>query len=131
MNTADERAPTAARPILLPITPRERVPQIEQELLRAEVMYIELRYEGGEGSGDYIMNFYDRDKATDFRRRIDIEVRQRLTGFLWQLVKERFYCWNKGAGSFGVVNWDVAADRIQHFHHQRTIDVETSLIEGL
>jgi hypothetical protein len=131
MNTTDEKPPTVARPIQLPITPRERLPEIEQELLRAEVMYIELRYEGGEGSGDYIMNFYDRDKASDFRKRIDIGVRRQLTGFLWELVKERFHFWNKGAGSFGVVSWDVAADRIQHFHHQRTIDVQTSLIDGL
>jgi hypothetical protein len=70
-------------------------------------------------------------KESDLQKYIDIDIRQKLTGFLWQLVKERFYFWDEGAVSFGVVNWDVTADQIQHFHHQRTIDVQTFLIAGL
>jgi hypothetical protein len=128
---ADVTAPRVARPIILPITPRERLPLIEQALQRAQVMYVELRYHGGEGSGGYTVRFYDRHKQSDRWEGIDINIREQLSGFLWQLVKERYYFWDKGPGSFGVVNWDVRADRLQHFHHQRTIDVQTSLIDGL
>jgi hypothetical protein len=39
--------------------------------------------------------------------------------------------WSENAGSFGVVTWNLNSDLIRHVHHQRIVDVKTSLIEGL
>ena len=62
---------------------------------------------------------------------VDDRIAQQLTGFLWQLVLRRNPRWNENAGSFGVVTWDLKSDLIRHVHHERIVEVKTSLIEGL
>lgn len=118
-------------PNVSPITPSQRLPRIEHALRQAHVMYVELRYEGRGGTGGYAAQFHDRQKQNDRWKMIDANIKQELIGFLWQLIVRRYPSWDQGPGSFGVVTWDVRADCIQHFHHQRLIDVKTSLIEGL
>ena len=113
------------------ITPSLRLPLIEHALRQVEVLYVELRYEGRGATGGYVVQFQDRHKQDSRWQHVEINIKQQLTGFLWQLVLGRYPNWDQGPGSFGVVSWDVRADCIQHFHHQRRIDVKTSLIEGL
>jgi hypothetical protein len=118
-------------PNVSPITPSQRWPLIDHAMHQAGVMYVELRYEGQGGTGGYVVHFHDRHKQDVRWKFVEMNVKQQLTGFLWQLVLARYPLWDQGPGSFGVVSWDVRADHIQHFHHQRFIEVKTSLIEGL
>ena len=118
-------------PNVSPITPSQRLPFIHHALRQAQVMYVELRYEGRGGTGGYVVQFHDRHRQDVLWHQVDPDIKRQLVGFLWQLVQGRYPHWDHGPGSFGVVSWDVRADHIQHFHHQRSIDVKTTLTEGL
>jgi hypothetical protein len=118
-------------PNALPITPSQRLPLIDHALREAKVMYVEFRYEGRGGTGGYAMEFQDRHRQPSRYGLVEEPLKQQLNGFLWQLVLRRHPTWDQGPGSFGVITWDIRADLIRHFHHQRIIDVKTSLIEGL
>lgn len=127
------RTPTPIVPLacVLPVTPSQRLPLIHHALCDAQVAHVELRYEGRGGVGGFSLRLQDvhcRDRVWD---RVDPATQQSLTGFLWQLVVLRCPQWDQNAGSFGVIAWDVRADHIRHFHHERIIEVKTSLIEGL
>ena len=115
----------------LPIAPSQRLPLIAHTLREARVAIAELRYEGRGGLGGFITEFHDRHRLTTLGHSVDQRIAQQLTGFLWQLVLRRQPSWNENAGSFGVVTWDLKTDLIRHAHHQRIVEVKTSLIEGL
>jgi hypothetical protein len=118
-------------PNVSPITPSQRLPLIWHALREAGVMYVECRYEGRGGTGGYVLEYQDRHRKPTFFSIVAEQIQQQLTGFLWQLILRRYPTWDEGPGSFGVLTWDLRADRIRHFHHQRIIDVKTSLVEGL
>ena len=114
-----------------PIAPSQRLPLIAHTLREARVAIAELRYEGRGGIGGFITEFHDRHRLTSRTHWIDERIAQQLTGFLWQLVLRRQPNWNDHAGSFGVVTWDLKSDRIRHAHHQRNVEVKTTVIDGL
>jgi hypothetical protein len=114
-----------------PIAPSQRLPLIAHTLREARVAIAELRYEGRGGMGGFITEFHDRHRLKSLSQAIDQRMAQQLTGFLWQLVLRRNPSWSENAGSFGVVTWNLNSDLIRHVHHQRIVDVKTSLIEGL
>jgi hypothetical protein len=114
-----------------PIAPSQRLPLIAHTLREARVAIAELRYEGRGGMGGFITEFHDRHRLKSLSQAIDQRMAQQLTGFLWQLVLRRNPSWSENSGSFGVVTWDLNSDLIRHVHHQRIVDVKTSLIEGL
>ena len=115
----------------VPIAPSLRLPLIAHTLREARVAIAELRYEGRGGLGGFITEFHDRHRLTTLGHSVDQRIAQQLTGFLWQLVLRRQPSWNENAGSFGAVTWDLKTDLIRHVHHQRIVEVKTSLIEGL
>ena len=131
MNATQVQDSIVPLPNVLPVSPSQRMPLIEHALRQAQVMYVELRYEGRGGIGGYAVQFQDGHKQDVRWKFVEINAKQQLTGTLWQLVLARHPPWDRGPGSFGVVCWDVRADTIKHFHHERIIDVKTSLIEGL
>jgi hypothetical protein len=114
-----------------PIAPSQRLPLIAHTLREARVGVTELRYEGRGGLGGFITEFHDRHRLKSLSQSVDDRIAQQLTGFLWQLVLRRYPGWNENAGSFGVVTWDLKSDLIRHAHHERIVQVKTSLIEGL
>ena len=114
-----------------PIAPSQRLPLIAHTLREARVGIAELRYEGRGGMGGFITEFHDRHRLKSLSHSIEERIAQQLTGFLWQLVLRRQPNWNDHAGSFGVVTWDLKTDLIRHVHHQRIVEVKTTLIEGL
>jgi hypothetical protein len=114
-----------------PIVPSQRLPLIAHTLREARVAIAELRYEGRGGLGGFIMEFHDRHRLKSLGQSVDDRITQHLTGFLWQLVLRRNPGWNENAGSFGVITWDLNSDLIRHVHHERSLQVKTSLIEGL
>ncbi len=114
-----------------PITPSQRLPLIAHTLREACVGVAELRYEGRGGLGGFITELHDRHRLKSLSQSVDARIAQQLTGFLWQLVLRRNPGWNENAGSFGVVTWDLKSDLIRHVHHERIVEVKTSLIEGL
>ncbi len=114
-----------------PIAPSQRLPLIAHTLREARVGVAELRYEGRGGLGGFITEFHDRHRLKSLSQSVDDRIAQQLTGFLWQLVLRRNPGWNENAGSFGVVTWDLKSDLIRHVHHERIVQVKTSLIEGL
>lgn len=114
-----------------PIAPSQRLPLIAHTLREARVGVAELRYEGRGGLGGFIMELHDRHRLKSLSQSVDDRIAQQLTGFLWQLVLRRNPRWNENAGSFGVVTWDLKSDLIRHVHHERIVQVKTSLIEGL
>ena len=114
-----------------PIAPSQRLPLIAHTLREARVAIAELRYEGRGGLGGFITEFHDRHRLKSLGQSVDDRITQQLTGFLWQLVLRRNPGWNENAGSFGVVTWDLKSDLIRHVHHERSLQVKTSLIEGL
>ena len=126
---ASERTPVSSDGV--PIAPSQRLPLIAHTLREARVAIAELRYEGRGGLGGFITEFHDRHRLTTVGHSVDQRIAQQLTGFLWQLVLRRQPRWNENAGSFGVVTWDLKTDLIRHAHHQRIVEVKTSLIEGL
>ena len=113
------------------IAPSQRLPLIAHTLREARVAIAELRYEGRGGLGGFITEFHDRHRLKSLGQSVDDRITQQLTGFLWQLVLRRNPGWNENAGSFGVVTWDLKSDLIRHVHHERSLQVKTSLIEGL
>jgi hypothetical protein len=114
-----------------PIAPSQRLPLIAHTLREARVAIAELRYEGRGGMGGFITEFHDRHRQKSLSRSFDEHVAQQLTGFLWQLVLRRNPSWSDSAGSFGVVTWNLKTDLIRHVHHQRIMEVKTTLVEGL
>ena len=114
-----------------PIAPTQRLPLIAHTLREARVGVAELRYEGRGGLGGFITELHDRHRLKSLSQSVDDRITQQLTGFLWQLVLRRIPRWNENAGSFGVVTWDLNSDLIRHVHHERIVEVKTSLIEGL
>jgi hypothetical protein len=114
-----------------PIAPSQRLPLIAHALREARVGIAELRYEGRGGMGGFITEFHDRHRQRSLSHLIDGPIVQQLTGFLWQLVLGRQPSWNDHAGSFGVVTWNLKTDLIRHAHHQRNVEVKTTLIDGL
>jgi hypothetical protein len=114
-----------------PIAPSQRLPLIAHTLREARVGVAELRYEGRGGLGGFITEFHDRHRLKSLFQSVDERIAQQLTGFLWQLVLRRNPDWNENAGSFGIVTWDLKSDLIRHVHHERIVEVKTSLIEGL
>ncbi len=114
-----------------PIAPSQRLPLIAHTLREARVAIAELRYEGRGGLGGFITEFNDRHRLKSLGQSVDDRITQQLTGFLWQLVLGRNPGWNENAGSFGVVTWDLKSELIRHVHHERSLQVKTSLIEGL
>jgi hypothetical protein len=114
-----------------PIAPSQRLPLIAHTLREARVAIAELRYEGRGGLGGFITELHDRHRLRSLSQSVDDRIIQQLTGFFWQLVLRRNRNWNENAGSFGVVTWDLKSDLIRHVHHQRIVEVKTSLIEGL
>jgi hypothetical protein len=115
----------------VPIAPSQRLPLIAHTLREARVGIAELRYEGRGGMGGFITELHDRHRTKSLSHFVDERVAQQLTGFLWQLVLCRHPSWSDSAGSFGVVTWNLKTDLIRHVHHQRIIEVKTTLIEGL
>ena len=114
-----------------PIAPSQRLPLIAHALREARVGIAELRYEGRGGMGGFITEFHDLHRQKSLSHSFDEHIAQQLTGFLWQLVLRRQPSWNDHAGSFGVVTWNLKTDLIRHAHHQRNVEVKTTLIEGL
>jgi hypothetical protein len=114
-----------------PVAPSQRLPLIAHTLREARVAFAELRYEGRGGLGGFITEFHDRHRLKSLGQSVDDRITQELTGFLWQLVLRRNPGWHENAGSFGVVTWDLKSDLIRHVHHERSLQVKTSLIEGL
>ena len=114
-----------------PVAPSQRLPLIAHMLREARVAFAELRYEGRGGLGGFITEFHDRHRLKSLGQSVDDRITQQLTGFLWQLVLRRNPGWDENAGSFGVVTWDLKSDLIRHVHLERSVQVKTSLIEGL
>ncbi|HWX27960.1 MAG TPA: hypothetical protein VNZ53_11080 [Steroidobacteraceae bacterium] len=114
-----------------PISPSQRLPLIAHSLREARVGIAELRYEGRGAMGGFITEFHDRHRQKSLSHLIDGPTAQQLTGFLWQLVLRRQPSWNDHAGSFGVVTWNLKTDLIRHVHHQRNVEVKTTVIDGL
>ena len=114
-----------------PIAPSQRLPLIAHTLCEARVAIAELRYEGRGGMGGFITELHDRHRTKSLSHSVDERVVQQLTGFLWQLVLRRNPSWSDSAGSFGVVTWNLKTDLIRHVHHQRIMEVKTTLVEGL
>jgi hypothetical protein len=114
-----------------PIAPSQRLPLIAHTLREARVGIAELRYEGRGGMGGFITELHDRHRTKSLSHSIDERAAQQLTGFLWQLVLSRHPSWSDSAGSFGVVTWNLKTDLMRHVHHQRIMEVKTTLIEGL
>jgi hypothetical protein len=114
-----------------PIATSQRLPLIAHALREAHVEIAELRYEGRGGLGGFITELHDRHRTKSLTHAVDSRVAQQLTGFLWQLVLRRNESWSDGSGSFGVVTWNLKTDLIRHVHHQRIIEMKTTLIEGL
>jgi hypothetical protein len=114
-----------------PIATSQRLPLIAHTLREAHVAIAELRYEGRGGLGGFITELHDRHRLKSLCQSVDERISQQLTGFLWQLVLRRNEGWSDGAGSFGVVTWDLQTDLIRHVHHQRVMEVKTTLVEGL
>jgi hypothetical protein len=131
MTPSVKLSPIIPSPIVLPIAPSQRLPLLHHALREAHVAYVELRYEGRGTTGGYTLRLQDPHRCDSLWNRVDQPTQQALTGFLWQLVLLRHPLWDQGPGSFGVLAWDVRADSIRHFHHERISDVKTSLIEGL
>src|ERR1700730_8848213 len=135
---ANPKSPAhAAQPALpglegaAPIAPSQRLPLIAHVLREARVGIAELRYEGRGGMGGFIMELHDRHRLKSLGHLIDQPIAQQLTGYMWQLVLRRQPNWNDHTGSFGVVTWNLKTDLIRHVHHQRIMEVKTTLIEGL
>ena len=114
-----------------PLAPSQRLPRIAHTLLEARVGLAELRYEGRGGMGGFITELHDRHRTKSLSHFVDERVAQQLTGFLWQLVLSRYPSWSDSAGSFGVVTWNLKTDLMRHVHHQRIVEVKTTLIEGM
>ena len=114
-----------------PLAPSQRLPHIAHILREARVGIAEVRYEGRGGMGGFIVEFHDRHRLKSLGHLIDERIAQQLTGFMWQLVLRRQPNWNDHTGSFGVVTWNLKTDLIRHVHHQRIMEVKTTLIEGL
>jgi hypothetical protein len=124
--------PTPAPPIDVPPTsPSERLPLIAHTLREARVATAELRYEGRGGSGGFVTEFHDLHRIKTLGSLIDERIIQQLTGVFWQMVLRRQPTWSDNAGSFGVVTWDLKADRVEHVHYQRVPTINTSTVEGL
>ena len=126
---ASDRTPASSDGV--PIAPSQRLPLIAHTLREARVAIAELRYEGRGGLGGFITELHDRHRLKSLGHLIDQPIAQQLTGFLWQLVLRRQPSWNDRAGSFGVVTWNLKTDLIRHVHHQRIMEVKTTLVEGL
>jgi hypothetical protein len=131
MTALDSSTPIVPMSTVLPIAPSQRLPLIHHALREARVAFVELRYEGRGTTGEYTLTLQDRHHGDSVWNRVEQSTQQRLMGFLWQLVLLRYPLWDQGAGSFGVLAWDVRADCLRHFHHERCVEVKTSLIEGL
>jgi hypothetical protein len=114
-----------------PIAPSERLPLIAHTLREAHVAIAELRYEGRGGSGGFVTEFHDLHRIKTLGSLIDERIIQQLTGIFWHMVLRRQPTWSDNAGSFGVVTWDLKADRVKHVHHQRVPTINTSTVEGL
>ena len=130
MSSSTASAPIIPIPLILPVSPSQRLPLIHHALCQAGASLAELRYEGRGMLGGHTLRLQDPHNG-DLWNRIDPSTQQTLDGFLWQLVLDRHPRWDHGTGSFGVVVWEVRADRIRHFHYERIVEIKTSLIEGL
>jgi len=130
-NSDGTSEPAFAGVCAAPIAPSQRLPLIAHTLREARVAIAELRYEGRGGMGGFITEFHDRHRLKLLAHLIDERVTQQLTGFFWQLVLHRQPAWNDNAGSFGAVTWNLKTDLIRHVHHQRIVEVKTTLIEGV
>lgn len=47
-----------------------------------------------------------------------------------ELQDQRYPRWCTGAGGFGVFEWDLVRNKLNHFHHQRIVDVKTTRVVG-
>jgi hypothetical protein len=97
----------------------------------AQVWHVELTYEYRGKFGAHHLKLTDRHRRDTSWIRIDRSAHENLERFLMQLVRERYPRWDTGAGSQGVIAWDLQTDSIRHFHHELVVDVKTSLIEGM
>jgi len=77
-------------PNVSPITPSQRLPFIHHALRQAQVMYVELRYEGRGGTGGYVVQFHDRHRQDGLWHPVDPDIKRQLVGFLWHLVQGRY-----------------------------------------
>jgi len=120
--------------IVLPERPGDRFAEIASALRGARVLQVEFYYfAADQGAGGYRLWFFnseDQGEPHD-QERVDADIQQQLAESFSRLVSERFSNWRNKPGSFGSVTWDVRANRIRHHPHQRTINIESSLIDGL
>jgi hypothetical protein len=112
--------------------PSMRWRRATQALKAAGVAVATVHYAGGHGIvGVFGIDNHDVHGKRLPQDTVSDDVCEEILRHIAQLLDQRHPQWYEGTGSFGVFEWNVLKDGLQHLHHQRYIDVKTSSREGL
>jgi hypothetical protein len=96
------------------------------------VAHVTVVYSGHNGvDGVVLIHLYDTNGKPLPDNTVPGDVFKEFLTLFADLLQQRYPEWHQGNGSFGVIEWSVRSDRLRHLHHQRSVEVKSSLREGL
>jgi hypothetical protein len=111
---------------------RKLLPDAARQLKGAGVVRVDIEYDGSGDSGQIeSLAYFDREgKEIDPAAMISI-TEDALMDLFYDLSQVRHPGWENGEGACGDFHWDLTADTLQHTHHHRFVDSETTEQEGV
>lgn len=128
LHTTSDRAGSAVRSSTAGL---RCLPDALLALREARVSLVRFEYCGQAGVRRIKPTTFHDDSGRVTDARLSKTVRQDIDVFLHELVELRFPDWAAAEGSRGELEWDIAADDLEHRHSLRQVIYETVTVRGL
>jgi hypothetical protein len=100
-------------------------------LRQAHVSLVRFEYSGQAGARRIRPTTFHEDSGRVIDAGLPTRLRKDIDVFLHELLDLRFPDWADAEGSRGELEWDIAADELEHRHSLRQITYETVTVRGL
>jgi hypothetical protein len=105
-------------------------PAVRAELITLNVARVEAEYDGAGDSGQIeAISFRDASGAI-VTEQVSEQTRGHVESLLYALLNLRHGGWENNDGAFGSFGWDLSDGSMDHVHHARYTDHDTSVHRG-
>lgn len=111
---------------------RQNLPEAARQLKVTGVARVQIQYDGCDDSGQIESVMYiDREGKLIDPAGQGTFTEEQLKDLFYDLIQARHAGWENNDGAFGEFEWDLAADTLNHTHHDRFTEYDTTEHEGL
>lgn len=105
-------------------------PAVRAELQRLNIARVDAEYDGVGDSGQLEDISFKDASGTDVSEQVSEQTKSHVEALLYALLNLRHGGWENNDGAFGSFRWDLSDGSMEHVHHARYTEHDTSIHGG-